>query len=327
MALESAGVRRLTVTALVLVLLGGTTAAFALTQVLKLERSPVTAPKFDRLFAPTCGCDNATATLALKLRKADSVDAVMVDSDAQPVRTLADGLDRPKGRVTFEWDGRNDAGELVRDGRYRLRVHLARQGRTIVLPIPVEVDTKPPVVALVRIRPSTFSPDGDGRRDKAMVVYRAREAVRLLFVVDGRVRSRTRLRGAGRTRVWWYGKPRGRALAAGVYAVSLQAVDRAGNRSAPSEALPVRIRYIELAPERLRARGRTLRFRVSTDARPFRWSLLRASGRRVAARGLGERPLVVVDLPPAVGPGRYVLRVSANGRRDEARVIVPRPRR
>lgn len=315
-------------TALVLALLAATSAAFALTQALKLERSPITGPKFDRLFAPTCDCETATATLSLRLRSADTIDAVVVDRDGDPVRTLARELERDEGIVAFEWNGRDDSGAVVRDGRYRLRVHLERQERTIVIPVPIEVDTRAPSIELARVRPRVLSPDGDGRNDRATLVYRADERSRILIYVDGDVRGRTIVLPPDRTRLRWSAQIGSRGLPAGVHTIALEAHDLAGNVSAPTRALPVRIRYVEVVA--VRATRRALRFTVSTDARPFRWSFVRLRARgggRTVASGRSERLRVVVPFRPVLAPGRYLVRVAANGRRDEARVVVRRARR
>lgn len=317
--------RRVAVTALVLALLGGTTAAFALTQALKLERSPVAAPRFDAAFAPTCGCaKHGSARLALRLRKADRIDAAIVDGDGDVVRGLAKDVERPRGLVTFVWNGRTDAGELAPDGRYRLRIHLDRQRRTIVIPNQVRLDTRAPSVEIVTVRPRTFSPDGDGRRDRLAVLYRASEIARPILLVDGRIAVRGRGRAAGRQTVAWTGRLIRRTLGPGRYDVSVQVRDAAGNLSFATAPVAVRIRYVELARERLRARrGQVFRFRVRTDAAAFRWSLNGRRGRTVAA-GSSSRRLVPVRLPPAVRSGRYLLRVSARGHRDRAVVTVAR---
>src|SRR5687767_8400856 len=106
----SPGVRSLAVIVLVLVLLGGTAAAFAVTEVLKLERSPITAPRFTKHFSPVCGCEKEEARLSLRLRKADTVDATIVDPGGNTVRTLLEDQRLRRGPVTLEWDGRDDAG-------------------------------------------------------------------------------------------------------------------------------------------------------------------------------------------------------------------------
>ncbi len=51
--------------------------------------------------------------------------------------------------------------EFMPEGRYRPRVHLASERRTIVLPNPIRVDVTPPQIELRSLRPRVFSPDGD----------------------------------------------------------------------------------------------------------------------------------------------------------------------
>ena len=155
-------------TALVLVLLLATAVAFAVAERLKLERSPVTAPRLTRLIGPTCECDKRTARLAVRLREPDVIDAAIVDTAGDHVRTLATNLRRSRGVVRFTWDGRDDADAVVRDGRYRLSVHLDGEDRTIVVPTPIRVDTTAPRLRLVSATPRVISPDGDGRADRVL---------------------------------------------------------------------------------------------------------------------------------------------------------------
>jgi flagellar hook assembly protein FlgD len=322
---------RIATIVLVLALLGGTAAAFTVTQELKSERSPVARPGFDRVFAPTCDCPRATASLSVTLRKADEVTASIVDADGSAVRTLLADERRPRGRLTLEWDGRTDAGELAPDGRYRLQLHLADQRRTILLPTTVQLDATPPRVRLVGVRPDTLSPDGDGIRERAAIVYRSSEQSRVLVTVaGGRLPEvevvRSRVRPPGREKVHWFGKVDGEPLPRGTYTLTIRAEDAAGNRSEPVTAT-VRIRYVELDEERYVVRpGGTLRFRVSTDVATFRWHLFRPRegrpGRPIVYDENASGDEVAVVLPSTLEPGEYLLRVTANGRRDRASVVV-----
>lgn len=315
--------RRFAVTALVLGLLVATTTAFAVTEGLKLERSPITSVRVAHFFSPTCGCSQRSATLAFRLRRADSLDVVVVDSDGEPVRTLADGLRRERGWASWRWDGRDDAGAVVPDGSYRLRVHLADDRRTIVVPNPVHVDTRAPAVELVSLRPRTLSPDDDERADAATIAFRVSERARALVLVDGSLAWAGRRAGPGDAELVWPGTEGDRPLRKGTYLVSLEARDRAGNVSAPTGALAVHVRYIEIAGARLRARrGGVLRLRVVTDAARFNWILRRVGGRRTLARGTAMPGAVALRLAPRIRAGRYTLRVVANGHEDRAVVIV-----
>jgi hypothetical protein len=316
--------RRVALIALTLLLLAGTTVAFSVTQTLKLERSPVTAPRFDQIFSPTCRCKTDTAQLSFRLRRADRVDAVLVDGRGHPVRTLASDLPRPRGRVTFLWNGRNEEGEVVPDGRYRLRVHLRQSRRTILIPTPVKVDTDPPALRILRTTEPVLSPDGDHRRDRFSIFYRSDEQARPVLVVDGKRAALGRLSPPGRARLDWHGRIGGRLQPPGKYLLSLHVVDRAGNSSPQAEPLPVRLRYVDILGASLAAaRGGTIRLRVDTDAEAFRWSISRRG--KLLLAGRSAPPRAVIRLPERLRPGRYTVAVeTAQGRGDRGRLIIRR---
>lgn len=306
--------RRLFPTALALGLLVGAAGAFAVTERLKLVPSPIVAPEVSEAFSPACGCASASATITFRLRENDRLTVAILDDDANVVRTLVERVRRDAGPVRFAWDGRDASGAVAPEGTYRLRVELARQRRTIVLHNGARLDITPPVLSASSVTPTTFSPDGDRRADKVKLTYRVSERATVIARVDGR----RALVGQPGTegKLEWYGKRAGEPLRPGLYAVTLVAVDSAGNRSVPSPTAVVRIRYIELLRPRLRVRPRA-RFviGVSTDARSYRWQLGR---RRGDARG--ER--LVLRAPAQ--PGRYTLRVFHNGHEAAVPVFVRR---
>jgi hypothetical protein len=222
-------VPRIATILLLVALLGGTSAAFAITQSLKDEPSPVGVPRFDRLLAPTCECESDTATLGLRLRRADRVTAEIVDTDEKTVRVLADGERFRRGPLELVWDGRDVDGDVVPDGPYRLRVDLAREGRTLLLPTTIRVDATAPTVRLVAV---------EVKPRYATVVYRADERAAAELAVRGEsvpetVVVRSRFRPAGRARLNWSGRVDGRRLPAGAYELVLRVRDRAGNVSEP----------------------------------------------------------------------------------------------
>jgi hypothetical protein len=319
--------RRVAVTVLVLVLLAGTTVAFVLTEELKLERTPIAKPRFDVVFSPTCACRQETARLRLRLRRANTIDAVIVDGDGEPVRTLESETRHEPGRLLYAWNGRNDGGNVVPDGRYRLRLHFARERRTILVPNVVRVDTQPPEVELVNVAPRGLSPDGDGRRDSARIEVTTSERAAPLLLVDGVRAARGSVQAAGAGELVWPGTSGDQPLGPGRYTLGLQARDLAGNVASASQVVEVRIRYIELAGGTLRARrGGLLRFRALTDASQFQWALSRGRRGRTLLEGTARRAAVALRLPRRIRPGRYVLRVAANGYAADA-VVVVRPRR
>ena len=308
---------RLLSTLLVVGLLGGTAAAFAVTEGLKLERSPITSTKVPlKVFSPVCACRTSLAPVEFRLRKADRVTVRIEDAQGTVVRTLVAGEAAPRGRFAVSWDGRGDSGALLPEGTYKPRVHLAHAHRTIVLPNPVRIDVTPPTIRLVRPIPAIISPDGDHRHDQVRARYRVDEPAHAVLYVNGtrRYRGRTQqLMGEAR----WTARSRGHGVPAGRYGVSLAAVDVAGNASKPILVGVVRVRYIALAERLIRVRARArFRVRALTDAPNVRWRLGQRTG--VARRSFRLRA-------PAK-PGRYHLLVQVNRHAARATVIV-RPAR
>jgi hypothetical protein len=223
-------------------------------QELKLEPSALKRPRVEAVFSPVCGCeDKGTAGLVFGLRRASRVDAQMIDSDARIVRTLLDGATRRAGRLRLDWDGRDDAGRLVPDGPYRLRLVLDEE-REVVVPRPVRVDTRAPRAALIQIAPRAIAAAARERgrrrgvrrrepRAAAITVrYRSTEAGRATLLVDGVTVLRTARRPSGGRSLRWDGRLDGRALSAGVYELSVRVRDRAGNSSPVTRSLPLRVR-------------------------------------------------------------------------------------
>ncbi len=225
---------------LVLGLLGGTAVAFAITESLKLEPSPIRRPKVvPPVFSPVCACEKETASIGFRLRKADEIIVEVVDAGGKVVRTLLPRTLR-RGTVRLRWDGRDEDGKVVGEGRYRPRVALARQERTIDLPNTIRVDTTPPTLVLLRPPRRSFSPNGDGVAEGINARYRVDEPAHGLLYVDAAVVARTRFQRL-EDQVAWYGSANGRPFPAGVHSVSVGAEDTAGNRSRRTRAFRVRI--------------------------------------------------------------------------------------
>lgn len=315
--------RRLGLAFFVLALLGSTAAAFTVTEGLKLERPPLKAHRIDEVFSPTCGCPTRVAKLSFRLRRADRLDLVIVSGD-EPVRTLARDLERQPGRVFVRWDGKDDSGEIVPDGAYRLRVLVHDANRTIVFPQEIRVDTEAPAVEVLGARPSVFSPDGDGREDTATIALRTSEAGQALVFVEGKLAVEAPMQTEGEKEVAWDGSVDGSPLEEGFYTLFARVRDLAGNLS-PAERLSVRIRYLEVVPTAVVVRrGTRLRFRVLTDASTISWTLRKPGGRDVLADARAKPGSIAVLLPGRTRAGRYVLVVVANGHRERAVVRVVR---
>ena len=310
--------RRQGPTLLVLALLGATAVAFVVAERVKLQESPIRGPRVDPVFSPVCECPDHQAAVSFLLSRAERLGVGIVDADNRLVRTLVERKSFPPlHRLEFEWNGRDEGGQVVPEGVYRPRVRFADRDRTIILPNPIRVDKTPPTISAEGVRPRVFSPDGDGRAEGIAVRYRVNETARALLFVDGVRRVRGKLRAKRDGQVQWYGREGGRALRTGIHGLELLAQDEAGNISRRKPSGTVRIRYIELAPRVVRARARTtFRVAVDTDARSYEW-------RFGSRRGVAHGPVLTLQARRA---GRYALVVETRDHRARATVVVT-PRR
>ncbi len=301
---------RFATTALVLCLLGGTAVALGVIEGFKLEKNPISGPYVDYSFSPVCRCPQRVAKISFRLRKTGRLTLEVIGPAGDVVRTLVRNRRFFHTEQHFVWDGRTDAGKLVSDGPYRLRLHFGGQHRTIVLPRGTKVDTKPPAAVLLAVKPRVVSPDGDGVRDVVAVRYRVTEQAHVRLLVDGHVA----VRGAPirlQATLYWPGTLHGVPLPAGTYGVSLVAQDLAGNLSRPTRSVAVQIRYVAFPAGVISARlGSRFTVRVLTDAKLIRWQFLGRTGSSRSHR------LVL----QATKLGRHPLVVQANG--HAARVVV-----
>lgn len=313
--------QRLLSTALVLGLLAATAAAFAITEGLKLTKSPIKAvrvPVAD--FSPSCACRTGRATIRFSLRKGDDLTLDVVDGDRKRVDRLVDGVFAHRGWNTFSWNGRTDAGTLAPDGTYRFQARLSGQHRTILFPNPFTLDTKPPLVLHAQAAHTTISPDGDGQSDSTKIAYRLSERAHAILYVEGHRLTYARF-ARRKDSLTWYGYERkgGPVLPPGTYRLELGAEDPAGNVTPAAKrlALTVRIRYIELRHARVVVTaGTRFGIGVDTDARSYDW--------RLGARK-GSSSAKALDVRAPAKPGRYRLVVAENGHLAAA-VVVARSR-
>lgn len=304
---------RLAPYALVAALLVATSSAFVVTEKLKLTRNPIIGPRVDKVFSPTCDCRTGAATIAFRLRRPDRVSVQIIDADGGLVRELARSRAQGRAPVTYLWDGRDGDGRVVDEGTYRPRVHLDAQRRTIVMPNPIRVDVTPPRVESFTARPLVISPDGDGRFDRAKIRYRVSERAVVELYVDGR-RALRRLGTRTTGTLDWFGVAGGEPLPQGRYLLRVVARDVAGNLGRRSGSRTVAIRFLALGRDRVvTAPGARIAILALSHARTLRWTL----GRRAGVARPGTLTLRAPD-----EPGRYVLRVDANGHVERAVVVV-----
>jgi FlgD Ig-like domain len=298
---------RLLPAVLVVGLLGGSAAAFAVTERLKLERSPIFGTHVDKVVSPGSG---RRAEIVFRLRKPERLSLAIVDSNGDVVRALIDSSHVSAGRKEYNWDGRDDAGDPVPDGTYKPRVHLAGDHRTILLPNPIVVDTKAPQISLTRTSLAVVSPDGDTRHDYLTVFFRVSEPARAALYANGHLVVKQKSFEADSLK---WGRGNGMPTKPGLLRLRLRAIDQAGNLGPPTRVFTARIRYIELRRRVIRARaGGQIVVRVSTDSHFYTWRIGSRHGR------VHTRRLVLA----AGTPGRYRLVVSERGHRAHALVVV-----
>jgi hypothetical protein len=309
---------RLLSTAVVLVLLAATAAAFALTERAKLELSPIYGTQPGQVFSPNSKVSGrAVAHIRFRVRRRETIDVWVQDSKG---RKVADLLVRrpvvPRQRLTLVWDGVSSEGLIVPAGVYHAVVKLTGSHRTIVLPSDIDLDTTPPKIT---VHPATkypiISPDGDGHADVFRVPYSVDEPAHAILMLRGKIVVFTRSRKAKGVLVWNGKDPRsGKPLPPGRYVLGVAAQDTAGNRSQGRPFAIAQIRYVNLGRKRVVvAPGKRFSLRVSTDAPRVQWQLHGRSG---------TLPRGTLTLRAPRAPGVYHLYVTVGNHTAASTVVV-----
>ena len=313
-----------------------TAAAFVLTQVLKTEMPVVlrfsVAPLY---FSPNGDGARDRARLGFDLSEPAEVSFSVIDMDGNDVRELVDDRELAgDARHRFAWDGRDDDGNVVPDGVYRLRVVRRKEGRRLDSFKEVVVDTTPPRVELSSAEPGVVDPSS-GKRVAVTVAYRGPRTPHPEFRVwrtdDGEPRIVDRFRGDERRRGVWNGRTiSGDYAVDGDYAFQARVRDRAGNEALAPPGTPsartarphtgVAVRRLTLeGPGGVVAAGALARLRVGPDPRPFEWTLTRLGSGRALKQGRRRGGALRVRLPTDARSGVYVVAVRSRGV-EESRV-------
>jgi hypothetical protein len=306
-------VARVLSTTVVLVLLAASAAAFALTERAKLERSPIAGTRVDPIFSPE-GKAKPIAHIDFRIRKPERIRVWIEDGDGHEVRELLTTRPVVAGtREVLVWNGLADNGILVADGVYTPVVKLFRSHRTIVLPSPIRLDTKPPTISVRHPIYPLLSPDGDGNHDNFRVTYRLDEPAHAILRVRGRDVVFTRSQKPS-GELFWNGKLKGRPPHPGRYLMTVAAQDVAGNVSKGVPFAIAQIRYVVLARDRVVVKpGGKFALRVSTDHPTVTW---RMNGRS----GVQRRGTLHFRAPRSTGVFR--LFVEAAGHAAKCTVVV-----
>ena len=307
--------QRVLTTVTLLGLLVATAAAFAITEHLKLIKSPVYGTLVSKVFSPVCHCSTSTAAVRIRLRHPDRVTVWIVDSGHHRIATVASGFPMVARHAhSFAWDGRTNAGTRAPDGVYYPWIHLAHARWTLRSVNRITLDTKTPQVLSANAEKDVLFA-GPGR--SVAIRYALSEPAHAVVYLGSRqlvVGRPTRTHN----RIKWGGTiPKtGQAVPEGRYVLSIAARDDAGNETPRSarKRLTVVVRYIDLAPQRIAVRpGKRLTVRVQTDASRYKWRL----GRQ---RGLRRGRLLRLRAPTT--PGTYRLVVTERGHSATALVRV-----
>ncbi len=333
--------------------------AFFLAQ--RLKNEPTVVQQFKRsapYLSPNRDGRFETVAFNFKLKQADRVRLDVIDDGGEPVRELAALRIPAYAPRRFVWNGRDDAGRRVPDGTYRLRITLSDEGRAIVPPRSVRVDTTPPrprvlVIGPEREKAPEILPERDGRpatvrfdAPGSQVAGQRRKRTRVtIWRTDGARPVRVTSSGAvplpDDARTWaWDGTVDGRRVRPGTYLAVVESRDPAGNvgTSVPVRDGVPRLDYGRKLPRRA---GITVRYLavqppsapiiagekadVLIDARGerWRWTLRRVGspdirGRTRGDAGTGAR----LPLRAPRTTGTYLLEVRTRTRRAVVPIVV-----
>ena len=309
--------------AVFVLLVGATFAAFFAAQRVKGEPAVARVLTLARVFSPNGDGQKEVNRFEVELRERSDVSVDVVDSAGESVRRLVDDAPAGPGRpLRLEWDGRTDGGARVPDGRYRVRVTLRQEGRSVVVPRSTLVDTRPPRPRVRSIEPGPIASPGSGpysievgsvsnRLVKRGTVYRiddgpARVVARLAPVRDSRTLE-------------WDGTAGGKPAPVGTYLVQVRARDRAANIGTTPADVPaergqgrgtpvVVVRGIAAEmPARPVTAGERVTLNVDARGRPYRWRLRRVGSDRPALRGRAAGSEPVGFTAPSGDSGVYLL--------------------
>jgi hypothetical protein len=218
-----------------------TIAAFFVTQQLKSEDALVlrfaAQPK---QFSPNGDGKRDRTRVGFDLSRPATVSLYLLDGEGNEIRRIVDDLALAgDAKHRFRWDGRDDDGEPVPDGLYRMRVVQRAEGRVIDSTKRIRVDRRPPRVVLLEATPGVIAPGEPGQRPEVVVRYRGPSNTApefRVFRTDGEAEPRVvrRFRGNEDRRGIWHGEvavgpERTEPAPDGDYAITVTVRDKAGN--------------------------------------------------------------------------------------------------
>ena len=336
------------------VLVAATFAAFFVAQRLKNAPSVVQSLQIATdgvppIISPNGDGRRERAHITFRLKKADDATVHIIDADGDVVRTL---MDRHLGAYqqivpSLSWDGRDDDGQLVRDGRYRISITLSHLGRTVISQRTILKDTTPPRPRVLSIGPvRTYGPEllpeRSGKPATVHFLAAQRKAKVMVFKTSpGTPRAvRTDDLAQGATSWEWNGtNDAGRRTSPGTYLVVLQWRDPAGNigTSAPLDraGLPIltrgrlpghggiTVRYLGAQTPVTSVKARdTVPIQVDARQERYSWNVHRVGDTAIRAHSTNPKTTANVRFEaPGGKSGLYVFTAHTSTR--STRVVFP----
>jgi len=324
-------------------LVAATIAAFFVSQ--KLKGTPPAVQSVIRTdeFSPGPNGLRDEAVFSFRLKRDDTVTVTVVDAQGTPIQKIAENLPvKAYKRVRLTWNGMRDNGKTAPDGTYRYRVGLAKQGRSVTVPVAVKLDNTAPKPVVTAIGPErgkgpevlpltgskklTVKFKGPTEHTPEALIYRVRSNAKpeLVQQVKGK---------AGQSQIEWDGKVDGRRPDVGNYLIAIKVRDRAGNTgislreplkakgSIPGRSgVVVRPLAIKWLPKTLEAGQETL-FKIDSRGQKYRYTVRRVGTDRVSREGKGSGGVLRFRAPNEGFSSLYLLKVIVG----ENTVTVPIP--
>lgn len=123
-------------------------AVFAV-QRIEARGGPLSEPSASTWFSPDGDGVQDEAEVRFTTRRPELVTVDVLDEDGRMVRRLADRV-RVDGPRELRWDGRDERGDVVPEGRYRVEIRREGDSRTYSPARPIVVDVTRPVARLDR---------------------------------------------------------------------------------------------------------------------------------------------------------------------------------
>ncbi len=99
-------------------------------------------------FSPNGDGQRDTALLTYALSDDATVTIKVLDKGQHPVRVLLSEAPQSAGQHVAQWEGLNDVGLPVPDGKYYFQIIATATARQTITSVPIYVDTTPPIIRL-----------------------------------------------------------------------------------------------------------------------------------------------------------------------------------